>query len=578
MNAIEGDDALYAERDRLVRELVESRAHLKVVVAGPGTGKTRAFKELLGARGGNKIALTFINNLVLGLQRDLADLAIAQTLHGFARALLHGHGAHGVSQGCDYYPSLTDILSADATIVLGQEVGYWDVEGVLHEMQESDVLDSAMASGTYYDAVGHTDSVYRVVQHLRANPDDVPRFEQVVVDEYQDFSLLEVNLIGELSALSPTLVVGDDDQALYEFKHARADYLRDVAANDAYARFELPFCSRCPEVLVEGVHRVVGQARRSGLLTGRVEKRYECFAPTKRADSERYPRIIHADCSVERNNAPYICRYVAEQIAAIPPEDVTASAEGDYPTALVMGPPQFSSRVAAYLLELGVPNVTPPRSSRRELDILDAYRRLARQPRSRLGWRILLHLVDCGGRDEIVHRALRGEEIAELLPAAYREQHLAVATLVAKVRANEDLDDDERVKLEMAIGCPLDEARRLLGVAEEDVEVVPTVEGAPTVAITTLEGAKGLQAAHVFVVGANDRHFPRVNAEPNDHEVCCMLVALTRATKRCYLVSCKRFGGIAVRPSVFISWLGDLIEPLGVDANYFARSAARREA
>lgn len=93
-------------------------------------------------------------------------------------------------------------------------------------------------------------------------------------------------------------------------------------------------------------------------------------------------------------------------------------------------------------------------------------------------------------------------------------------------------------------------------------------------AITTLEGAKGLQAAHVFVVGANEHHFPRSNAAPDDHEVSCMLVALTRATKCCHLVSCKRFGGIAVRPSVFIRWLGDLVEPLSVDVDYFA-SATR---
>jgi len=122
VDGIDGDEALYAERDRLVRELVESAAHLKVIVAGPGTGKTRAFRELLTTGAGDKIALTFINNLVIALHRDLGDLAQVQTLHGFARALLHRHGAHGASQGCDYYPSLAEILRADATIVLGRAV------------------------------------------------------------------------------------------------------------------------------------------------------------------------------------------------------------------------------------------------------------------------------------------------------------------------------------------------------------------------------------------------------------------------------------------------------------------------
>jgi hypothetical protein len=302
-----------------------------------------------------------------------------------------------------------------------------------------------------------------------------------------------------------------------------------------------------------------------------VEKRFEYFPPAKRLDSERYPKIIHADCSVERNNAPYISRYVAEQVRAIPAEDVAASVEGNYPTALVMGPPQFSNRVADHLIAEGIPNVTPPRPSRRDLDPLDAYRRLARHPRSRLGWRILLHVADPGGRDAIVRRALnQAEEIVDLLPEEYRETHLAVAALVAMVVAGEPLNDHQRAEVEAALGRPLEEILRLLGVAEDEGRGLPTVEDAPAVAVTTLEGAKGLQAAHVFVVGVNDLHFPRANDAPDEHEVCCMLVALTRATKRCHLVSCRRFGFVPVRPGVFITWLGDLVQRLSVDAAYFA--------
>lgn len=565
------DAALFEERDRLVRELVESPAALKVAVAGPGTGKTRTFAELLKGKTGDKIALTFVNNLVESLRVDLAGLAEVQTLHGFAKVQLYKHPGHGLSRGCDYYPSFTELLHRDASIVLGNAINYWSVEGVLHEMEDGDLLDAVIASGEYYDAVGHTDSVYRVVRHLQEHPADIPRYAQIVVDEFQDFSLLEVTLIKLLADVSPTLIVGDDDQALYFFKHAMADYLRDVAAEEAFAHFELPFCSRCTAVLVDAVDRIVRRAQLAGLLAGRVPKRYECFTPIKRADSELYPKIIHAECTVELNNAPYICKYVERAIEAIPPEHVDASKKGGYPTVLVIGPKPFNVRVAEHLIENGVPNVTLPRSSKRPMDWLDAYRRLARRSRSRLGWRIAIQLEDPGGRDGIIRAALaQGKDLFELLPAEYRERHLAVAGLVARVKADERLDEEDVGRLEAALARPFLDVRRLLGLAEDELPQPEVVEGEPTIAVTSMMGAKGLQAEYVFVVGMNAPHFPDDNAAPTEHEVCCMLVALTRATKCCHLVSCKRFAHDWLQPSVSIGWLGDAVQTVTVDKSYFA--------
>ena len=56
--------------------------------------------------------------------------------------------------------------------------------------------------------------MYRLVRHFDRYPEDIPPYSQVVVDEYQDFSALEVLLIDQLSSVSPMLVVGGDDQAL----------------------------------------------------------------------------------------------------------------------------------------------------------------------------------------------------------------------------------------------------------------------------------------------------------------------------------------------------------------------------
>jgi hypothetical protein len=66
------------DRDHYTRLIVESSSPKKLVVAGPGTGKTFAFQACLRAVGGNGLALTFINNLVRDLEVELEGLAKAR--------------------------------------------------------------------------------------------------------------------------------------------------------------------------------------------------------------------------------------------------------------------------------------------------------------------------------------------------------------------------------------------------------------------------------------------------------------------------------------------------------------------
>jgi hypothetical protein len=97
-------------------------------------------------------------------------------------------------------------------------------------------------------------------------------------------------------------------------------------------------------VIVDAVNDALRAALKRGNLAGRLDKRFECFVPDKLADSEAHPVIIHARCSVERNTAPYVGRYVAEQIAEISAADIAEAAEQGYPTALLIGPNPFLRR------------------------------------------------------------------------------------------------------------------------------------------------------------------------------------------------------------------------------------------
>ncbi|HID29780.1 MAG TPA: hypothetical protein EYP19_07210, partial [Desulfobacterales bacterium] len=274
------------DRDQHVRLVLESTSTKKLVVAGPGTGKTFLFGQVLRECGGGGLVLTFINNLVVDLERQLDALAEIHTLHAFSKWLLHRIPTAGLERSFIYYPRLLAIIAEDLSTLDGRQVSESILKGCYERLDSGDgLIEAALEIGTYYNAVTHWDCVYRVCQHLARHPEDVPRYRILIVDEFQDFNRLEVELIHILADNNPVLIAGDDDQALYESKNASPDFIRDLAKDRQYDRFELPYCSRCTEVLVKAVHRVIEEARRRSLLGKRVEKPFKCYLPDKWKDS-----------------------------------------------------------------------------------------------------------------------------------------------------------------------------------------------------------------------------------------------------------------------------------------------------
>lgn len=71
-----------------VARVLASHSRKKLVVAGPGAGKTTLFRRLLDQADGDasrRLILTFINNLKADLDRSLGDVAEVFTLHGYCQ-------------------------------------------------------------------------------------------------------------------------------------------------------------------------------------------------------------------------------------------------------------------------------------------------------------------------------------------------------------------------------------------------------------------------------------------------------------------------------------------------------------
>lgn len=563
-------------RSEATAAIIDSSAEKKLVVAGPGTGKTHTFKEALHACGGRGLALTFIRNLVADLSEALGDLADVFTFHGFCKHQIHRHPVAGLQEGWDYYPPLLDLITRDLQLLGRPSRTKSQIEACLHNLDEaSGTIDATLDLGNYYNAVSHTDLVYRALRHFEQNDGEIPEYPLVVVDEYQDFSRLETSFIALLSTKSPVLIAGDDDQALYAFKSASPEFIRELAAGDGYEQFELPYCSRCTSVIVDAVNDVLVAAVENGNLACRIEKRFRCYLPDKQAESEAHPAIIHAKCSVERANAPYIGRYIAEQIGRIPLDDIRESHEKEYPTVLVIGPNPFLRRAHEVIVQQ-FPQATMKIAAQVTVELLDAYRRLAQNPASRLGWRIVIHCDPFGNADEAVRDAIAaGNELVSALPDDYRERHLLVAELVRRLLDDEELPADDQRRLCEAVGTSLDEIKEALAIADDDDDLPNGDEGgnnedAPTIVCTSLVGAKGLSAGYVFIVGVNNGHLPRDANDITDEEICCFLVGLSRTRKKCHIVSCGRLGNEPLRVSAFAEWIDDELDDVIVNAAYFS--------
>jgi len=249
-----------AERQRHVDAVLKSSARKKIVVAGPGTGKTYLFKQILEGKK-DTLTLTFVNSLVEDLSLELCGLSDVKTLHGYARGALTTP-----TRNVKIFPKISHVINEDANILLSQKI---DFDHIFHNRDdENENIKFYKQRKDYYGYYGYSDVIFALVKHFEKKPEKIPSYEQVLVDEFQDFNKLEVSLIDLLARKSPVLLAGDDDQALYAFKSASPEHIRqryDTKTNE-YASFTLPYCSRCTQVIVEAVNDIIDAARAKGYL------------------------------------------------------------------------------------------------------------------------------------------------------------------------------------------------------------------------------------------------------------------------------------------------------------------------
>lgn len=514
------------ERANDFEKVLISKHPRKVVMGSPGTGKTYLLKEAIKRKQKegktNFLAITFIGKLGDALADDLAGLAETMTLHGFARKFV----LNEYPEGWEYYPKIADIIKEDLHI---------------KKITEFKIGDINYKNRTkYYKAVGEEDIVYYAVQICKKYENKIPKYDLILVDEFQDFNKVEAEFIDLLAKKNEILIIGDDDQALYKFKGSDPKFIRKKfdKSNTDFESHTLRFCSRCTEVIINSFHDIVKYFNNSK-LSGRIEKEYICYMPEKKEDSDLNPELlIFKDVMV--GLIPYkIKDELSKTIKKQKIKSVLIIGEGRSCRSLLQN-------VAKKLKAFGFSNIDY-KTNRDEIfsfkqHVVEGYNLLSRNPV--LAWRLLINEIESeANKKKIILDSYNDANILiSALPSEFKRMQEVNAWVLKKILNKPEWEikliaDSSIEKLEKQIVVDKKQNREMLTnqlVAKNRYLSRPLVN--LDITVCNILGSKGLGADVVFLVGFDQGKLP-LKRDVEDSEIYQILVALTRASKRIYLIN-----------------------------------------
>lgn len=234
------DDWLQGVEGEAAQRLVSSNSPVIRVVAGPGAGKTYGLKRRVQRRLAEGVPAdrifvgTFTRAIARALVRDLATEEVMKleirTLHGLASRLLSEYSKARKGREmrflleheqdcmlCDISEEVAGSLKERQTRLRALEAG-WSRGDVLADAAFRGVVERWMYA---HGAMMVGEVIPLAVEGIESG--DIPEglFDEVIVDEFQDLTLAEQNLIEKIWSGNRSLVVlGDDDQSIYSFRFA----------------------------------------------------------------------------------------------------------------------------------------------------------------------------------------------------------------------------------------------------------------------------------------------------------------------------------------------------------------------
>lgn len=560
------------------RQVAEAIHGPVVVMAGAGTGKTRAITHRIAyavARGehdpARTLAVTFTNRAAGEMTRRLAGLGVGgvrvRTFHSAALRQLRwawpqaiGGEMHDViaskSSLIATAASQNRLASDPATVRdLATEIEWAKVMQVspddyprmagLHGRRGPAGLTIEQASEVYdsYERIKRSagridfEDVLLLTVGVLEDRDDLRRqvqasFAHFTVDEYQDVSAVQERLLKVwLGDRDDVCVVGDVAQTIYSFAGADPSHLLQFANRfDDAQVISLVRCYRCTPQIVQVAEDVLS----GGVVSAQLLSTTKARRVPLRSQVDDGPSPAVVQCADEPSEAAAVVRQIRQLIAAgTPPREIAILVRINALTE------QFESALADAGIAYSV------RGGRRFFDRPEVRRGVSLLRGAARGATTIGQTPDNPG--ELVRTILASAGWTAQPPTdtgAVRESWESLAALVSLC--------DEVIATDPSAGLP-----EIIGeiARREEAQDAPSVDG---VTLASLHAAKGMEWDAVFLVGLVDSMMPMSHAETPaqiEEERRLLYVGVTRARAFLQLswADSRLPGGRARKPSRFLA-------------------------
>ena len=580
-------------RDANSAAIATHPAERMLIVSGPGTGKSTLFKHrilvwLERDSAAKILALSFVRKLVADLDNDINNNdaltneqkshVVVHTLHKYARSIVEQN--HGTKQW-GFAPhfriigqSWKEVVWDDVLLLNdGDHKSYpWKAfEKQLHNDRPEESEDWEALANTYfslsqyYNAAGFADLILRARDALAENA-ELSEHQYFIFDEYQDFNASEEGLLGKITKnATATLLVGDDDQVLYEtLKEGKASLIRTIYADKHTVNAMLPFCGRCDFHITRAASYFIKQGPDANSIR-------KIYLPMSGPDASQRVRVV--GCATPTTAVDYIRKFIEEHAVAIQQRKAALVAgESKDAYLLILSP---SATVDFYrpdqaqeqLFELIEPFRETDRGFSEEYYRVLTFYSLANYPSNNFTFRKALHYKGVSRDDlrSILEACLSDQKPIAAIDAEVVKDSLATASSVRGIIEGEASAPEkvEALSQHIRISDPgslqqdlekhaIDKQRidSIEHQEEENAELEEIeVKRMSAVELMTIVGSKGLSADHVVIVGFDDVNMRYVTRN-------AFYVAMTRARHSLHLLTALKGGG-ATKPHHFLSNLPD---------------------
>lgn len=555
------------------KALIESDASVVRVIAGPGSGKTTCLKRRLQrliqqreVEPDRAFAGTFTRVIAQGLREALGNEIRVSTLHSLAYEFLRKYP--DACQGM----RLRFLLRYEEDSLL-YDIGSGAFTGNIYERREAlRLLQASRAQREDFANAKFDGAVRRWLQRHRAmligevvhlcvvgmECRDIPpaMFDHVVIDEYQDLTAAEQELVRLVwSGTGSLTVLGDNDQSIYGFRFNHPEGIADFHLSWPMC-IDLTFTANwrsCDEILrVANLMMAEAGSTRPAMTSTREQRGFLVPVQWKDLEAEIEGLAAHVRAHAEKSFLILVPRrFIGYRLAeAIGPGASTAFAEQvlDHPvaqeafaTASLLADANDHVAARAYL---GFKGAKAEQALRRNAG---AYSSVSNE----IGGHALIRgiasaaiAVSGPGQSHIVQRAKRAVELIERSRSSKEIIDECFCDSLASTEPDEekqrwllrDLAELRAAAQELLANQGSESLARVMGALRYRIATrAPLRESQseePRVRIMTLHGAKGLEADNVIIAGIADQLIPGFDEDDlimAGEQRRLLYVAITRA-------------------------------------------------